>query len=344
MRILKERNLLRVCASLAMLAILVGIGFVGHIGDPSVVAPSASPSVVAAGPTHTSHPAVPVPVSVEAAAPSTLAGKDGCPLPASQCTAYYNWGGYAVCTPLANCRACLAALSSCDSSTPGTVTDVRGSWTVPAIVGSSGTMCTDSPKTWMDVANWIGIDGFIDQTVEQTGTASDCYYGQLYYYAWYEFYPQPSYTVFAVHPGDVMSADVHYSAVTHNFTTTITDLTTHQSFTSPSTAVPGAARSSAEWVAESAYFDGFLSLTHFTGSLYTDASATIGGVTHSISGWGPNKYWMLMVDYNWGTNQECTPVGCPTPQTETLSYSKAQPSGLGSTGDSFSMKWLSNGP
>jgi hypothetical protein len=327
-----------------MLAILVGVGLVEH-GGLSVAAPTASTTVAIAGPTHSSHPMVPVPLPAGAASTmSTLAGKDGCPLPADQCTASYNWGGYAVCVPFSNCQACLSHSSSCNTATPGTVTDVRGSWTVPSIVGSYGTMCTDSPKTWMDVATWIGIDGFIDGTVEQTGTASDCYYGQIYYYAWYEFYPEPSYTVFAVHPGDYITADVSYSTVTHNFTTTITDVTSHRSVTSPSTAVPGAERSSAEWIAESAYFDGFLSLTHFTGLAFTSGSATIHGSTHTIGGWGQDAYWLLMVDYNFGTNQECSPVGCPTPGTETLAYAKSQPSGFWNDGNSFKMTWLSNGP
>jgi len=238
--------------------------------------------------------------------------------------------------PLASCAELEAA--------PGTVTDVKGSWIVPAIVGggsSTGSRCQDRENTWYDNSDWIGIDGFVSQTVEQTGTSSDCYYGQAYYYAWYEFYPAASYTVFNVNAGDTITAEVTYSAGL--FTTTITDVTTHLSFTSAPTAVPGAETDSAEWIAESAYFDGFLALTQSTQVPFFGASATIGGVTHSLPGWGLNVYWLLMVDYNFGTNQECSPVGCPTPQTESLEYAKALPSGIG-YGNGFKVTWLSAGP
>jgi hypothetical protein len=191
------------------------------------------------------------------------------------------------------------------------------------------------------MSDWVGIDGFVSQTVEQTGTSSDCYYGQAYYYAWYEFYPANSVTIssITVHPGNVMTASVTYSGGL--FTTTITDTSTHQSYTSPATAVPGAETDSAEWIAESAYFDGFLALTQTAPVQFTDASATIGGVTHSISGWGSNAYWLLMVDYNFGFNQE---TGVATPSTETLAYAKADTSALNRGGDGFSVNWLSSGP
>lgn len=187
----------------------------------------------------------------------------------------------------------------------------------------------------------MGIDGFIDSTVEQTGTISDCYYGHAYYYAWYEFYPQPMYAVFNVHPGDAITAEVSYSSATGNFTTMIKDLTTHQSYTSPSTAFPGAARSSAEWISESAYFEGFLLLAHVSTVSFTNAKATIGGVTHTITGFAPNDYYLLMVDYNFGINQE---TNTATPNTETLTYAKGQPLPIGPGGGNFDFKWLSNGP
>lgn len=228
------------------------------------------------------------------------------------------------------------------------MTDVRGSWVVPAVVSSGGlgnlgggTRCSDSENTWYDNSDWIGIDGMVSQTVEQTGTSSDCYYGQLYYYAWYEFYPANSVAITSinVHPGDTMTAEISYSGSL--FTTTITDMRTHQSFTSPPTAVPGAETDSAEWIAESAYYEGFLALTQTTAVQFSGATATIGGVTHTISGWGTNVFSLLMVDFNFGFNQE---TGVATQSTQTLAYAKAYTSALGRGGDSFSVAWLSAGP
>ena len=321
--------------SIAFLAILLVAGVLATSMATSnatlgIVAGSAPASL--SKPVHLSHPMVPLGTST-----GTGLGPLGCPFPSSRCLASLNWGGYAVCVPAASCAELEAA--------PGTVTEVKGSWTVPAIVGgggSTGARCQDSEKTWYDMSDWIGIDGFVSQTVEQTGTASDCYYGQTYYYAWYEFYPAASYTVFNVNAGDTITAEVTYSAGL--FTTTITDVTTHTSYTSAPTAVPGAETDSAEWIAESAYFDGFLALTQTNQVPFFGASATIGGVTHALPEWGSNVYWLLMVDYNFGFNNECSPVSCPTPQTETLEYAKALTSGLGFGGNSFKVSWLSAGP
>ncbi len=201
------------------------------------------------------------------------------------------------------------------------------------------------------MSDWVGIDGFSSATVEQTGTSSDCYYGQAYYYAWYEFYPAASaiITSITVHPGDTMTADVNCvpGVLSATCTTTITDERTHQSYTVSPTVVPGAETDSAEWIAESAAYSicssciGFLALTQTTPVQFSDATATIGGVTHPISGWGSNVYWLLMVNLNFGTNQE---TSVPTPSTETLANAKADPTPLGRGGGSFNVDWLSSGP
>jgi hypothetical protein len=244
-----------------------------------------------------------------------------------------NWGGYAVCVPQSDCASLEAA--------QGSVTDVKGTWVVPAIQGAQRNSCPDSEKTWYDASVWVGIDGFVSQTVEQTGTSSDCYYGQVYYYAWYEFYPANSVTITSIniHPGDTITAEVSYS--NGLFTTKIEDMNTRQSYTSPPTAVPGAETDSAEWIVESAYYNGILALTPISQTSFTAATATIGGVTHTISGWGSDAYWLLMVDYNWGVNGE---TGVATPSTQTLAYAKAVPSALGRYDGGFSVTWLSAGP
>jgi Peptidase A4 family len=66
----------------------------------------------------------------------------------------------------------------------GSVTDVKGSWVVPAVQGSR-------PSTNQYASFWVGIDGFSSNTVEQIGTDSDCQNGAPTNYAWFEFYPHP---------------------------------------------------------------------------------------------------------------------------------------------------------
>src|SRR5438874_2260156 len=74
-----------------------------------------------------------------------------------------NWSGYAVQTNL-------------QSPQRDAVTDVKGQWQVPQVSCGAG-------NTYSSV--WVGIDGYSDGTVEQTGTEQDCSGGQAKYSAWY---------------------------------------------------------------------------------------------------------------------------------------------------------------
>ncbi len=203
------------------------------------------------------------------------------------------------------------------------------------------TNCTDADSTWYDNSVWVGIDGLVDGTVEQTGTSTDCFYGQVSYYAWYEFYPAGSEPVtITVNGGDSITASVTCVAATvdsvsgANCTTTITDNTNHESYTSPLTFVQGALLNSAEWIQESAYYDGFLALTSVNTLTFTNAQATIGGHTLGISGWGSQVYWLVMVDYNFPY----------APVYHQSFYVKAEPSALSRNGESFTSTWISSGP
>jgi hypothetical protein len=174
-----------------------------------------------------------------------------------------NWSGYAV---------------------SGTnFTDARGSWVVPAVD------CSVSPSTYS--AFWVGIDGYNSTTVEQTGTSSDCSGSSPRYYAWYEFYPFPSRTVYGlkVKPGDRMSAEISYSG--SMFTLTITNETTGQAVVRTK-RVRSAKRNSAEWIAEApcCQSDGssILPLADFgtvnLGLDYTNVSNTNFASSSAVSG------------------------------------------------------------
>jgi hypothetical protein len=224
-----------------------------------------------------------------------------------------NWSGYAV------------------TGANGSVTSVTGSWIVPASTCTKGS----SPEY---SSFWVGIDGWTSKTVEQTGTDSDCRGGKPHYYAWYEFYPEPSYNATGMAdltPGDKMSATVSWDETTRAFTLTITDETADLTFTKTFTPVLPRARSSAEWIAEAPASSkgNVLPLANFgtvyLGQDYTSIAgtnyATISGVTGGIGSFGSNVWMSDMIN-------------------ETSSVPMATPSILTNDGSSFLVTWYSVGP
>jgi hypothetical protein len=108
--------------------------------------------------------------------------------------------------------------------------------------------CPGKPKQF--TSNWVGLDGFNDETVEQDGTYGYCGgpdHTTPQYAAWYEMYPAGSVNVFRVRPGDVIDATVQYTA--GKFVLTIADLSTGKSATT-SAACASCERASAEWIVE----------------------------------------------------------------------------------------------
>lgn len=210
-----------------------------------------------------------------------------------------NWAGYAIETNL---------------STPqnNAVSDVKGSWVVPSLT------CT-STNTYS--AAWVGIDGYSDNSVEQTGTEHDCINGKSSYYAWYEMYPKPSFRINFPVPlkaGDTISAEVQF--INNKFTLTLKDVTTGQNFTT--TQKSNALRQSAEWIMEAPWSGSILPLANFGTMSFSGAQATLGSATGTIS----NSSWQN--DAITMTNSSGTP--------------KATPSGLSGDGSSFNVTWNSN--
>lgn len=212
-----------------------------------------------------------------------------------------NWSGYAV--------------------TGSSFTSAKASWIVPKATCTSG----DQYASF-----WVGLDGYSSNSVEQTGTDSDCVGRTPSYYAWYEFYPHPSFEITSVpvKPGDVMSAQVVYSA--GRFTVTITDETTGRSF-SKSAAVSGAARSSAEWIAEAPCCTaggGILPLADYGTVLFGEDSTGVTGTNYATD------------------SAKSGPIGVfpVIEQIEMVSSSGAKESvcsALSSDGTSFSCTWFS---
>ncbi len=218
-----------------------------------------------------------------------------------------NWAGWAVTGP------------------KGSVTDVKGSWVVPAVTG-----CTAGTHTYSSF--WVGIDGYSSGTVEQTGTDSDCNGATPQYYAWFEFYPKPSHLIsgLTITPGDVISAEVTHSG--SKFIAKITDVTTGASFKTSATV--RAQQTSAEWIAEApSSSGGILPLADF-GTVYFGIDNTQVSATDTATVSGTTS----------GIGNFSTAVSINMVSTSSSTTVKASTSALSTDQTSFSVVWKSAGP
>jgi hypothetical protein len=170
-----------------------------------------------------------------------------------------NWSGYAV--------------------TGGTYTSVSSSWKEPTATCSKG----DQYASF-----WVGLDGYSSDSVEQTGTDSDCAGKTPEYYGWYEMYPaDPVNFSNAVSPGDSISASVTFSG-TKTYTLVLKDTT--KGWTQTITkSESGLSRSSAEVITEAPSSNTVLLLADFGTINYTGASAN----GSSMSGQSPISITMV---------------------------------------------------
>jgi len=211
-----------------------------------------------------------------------------------------NWAGYAVTGP------------------DGSVTDVKGSWKVPAVNCSSPGVANGYASFW------IGIDGYESRTVEQIGTDSDCSSGKPVYYAWYEFYPHQFFTINTsapIMPNDTISAEVSYNPGTQQFTVSLS--VNKGAVFSTSTKMNNARRSSAEWIAEAPSGGGIAALADFGMMAFNNCVAKVGNQTGSIGSFPTN-------------------VGITMISTKDSNVVKAQPSSL--MADGFTVTWENPGP
>jgi hypothetical protein len=135
-------------------------------------------------------------------------------------------------------------------------------------------------------SNWVGLDGYNDQTVEQDGTAAWCGgtdHTTAKYEAWYEMFPANSVNVFAVHPGDIIDTSVSYSDTTSEFSLTVSDLTTGKTATT-SAACSTCERASAEWIIERPALCNAAETKCFITELADFGTSTMGGDEASVDG------------------------------------------------------------
>jgi hypothetical protein len=176
-----------------------------------------------------------------------------------------NWSGYAV------------------SSNKAKFSYVHSEFVQPKI------KCPGVANQW--TSNWVGLDGFSDQTVEQDGTFAFCSgakHNKPVYVAWYEMFPAGSVAVFTVKPGDIIEASVRYVSTTKMFDLTISDVTSGKT-SGTSAGCSACMRDSAEWIIErpalcnSSFTKCFLTaLANFGTATMTDDTAKAAGPAVSI--------------------------------------------------------------
>jgi len=116
----------------------------------------------------------------------------------------YNWSGYAQST-----------------KTDGTFTAVKDYWTVPTVTTKAGDQYS---------SDWVGIDGFSNQTLVQDGTEADNINGTVKYDAWTEILPASEVVIpgLVISPGNSMEGLVEETKP-GTWKMTVFDLTTGKS-------------------------------------------------------------------------------------------------------------------
>jgi hypothetical protein len=195
------------------------------------------------------------------------------------------------------------------------VSDVRANWNVPQIAAACPSIATYS-------SFFVGMDGVTTSYLEAVGTSTDCSGGSPVYFGWVEYGSTYSKLSMTVSPADHMFGEVKYNSGGAATVFSVKDQSTGKSY---SKSVSGSGyRASAEWVADVPSTGSYpYPLTDFGWVTFRNASATISGHTHSISGfyYTPSTMW----------NIHGTKV-------------KASLGGLTNHGSQFVVTWKSRGP
>jgi hypothetical protein len=182
-----------------------------------------------------------------------------------------NWSGYIVASDIQNSSPVLSSVSA--------------SWTVPEIKPSEN-------NTFSSV--WVGIGGYEEDTLIQTGTAHECINGKFVYYAWYELVPDHLVHIpnIQVQAGNAVTASINLiNENTNTWSIEIADITRSERF--KRTFVYNSSRLSAEWVVERPKVNGTIStLADFGNVTLTECKATIDGVTGVISSFSYAQFVM----------------------------------------------------
>jgi hypothetical protein len=201
-------------------------------------------------------------------------------------TQSFNWSGYAD-----------------TASTAQTFTKVSGAWTAPSVTCNAEDRVT---------SNWVGLDGFNSNTVEQLGTIGWCFQGKPIYFTWYEMFPANTVEVgTALKSGDKISASVTRTGT--SYALKLTDSTTagNNISVTKTCALTKCKDTSAEWISERPAFNttGVVPQAHYNAFKLTSGAQTANGTAGTI-GSGPGVNVITMIDstqaYNLNTASALT--------------------------------------
>jgi hypothetical protein len=143
-----------------------------------------------------------------------------------------NWSGYAI------------------AGAAGSFHEISGTWVVPAVAPSRGPTYS---------ATWLGIDGFNDSSLIQTGTEQDYVSGRAHYAAWWTDsnlgFVEQVFPTLTVAPGDVMVASIAENTTTGTWTIVLDDERTGASAGEVVSGYTGPG-ASAEWIVEAPVVNG----------------------------------------------------------------------------------------
>jgi hypothetical protein len=173
-----------------------------------------------------------------------------------------NWSGYAA------------------TGSSGAFKSVSSSWKQPTLTCTSKTTYS---------SYWVGLDGYSNSALEQTGTEADCIGGKAEYGAWWEVLPasESAYSV-TVKAGDSLSASVTDNG-NGTFTMTLSDSTQGWTKTTTHAGSSGYKDSSAEVIAEATEVNGKIANLSDFGSV-TFSSSTANGT--SLGSYSPTEIVM----------------------------------------------------
>ena len=282
---------------LARTGLVIGAGGLALLGAGATAAPQASATLhLSLRPNH-----------FAARTLRAARGKTAAPAATSPCWASSNWSGYAVAT---------TSSLSCQPSSDVTYASVSGQRTVPAVSASSGASYS---------AAWLGIDGFNNDTLIQTGTEQDYYSRSAHYSAWWttsaqNFEEQPISE--PVKPGDVITATI--SEV--NPTTQLWDITLVDSSESPTWSFTTqqtytGAGASAEWIIEAPGVNGRVATLADYGSTTFNLDSVNGTSPSLVAGDGGE-----LVDGNFFRSQVVSIPSAPAAGDEfAIAYGSTAP-------------------
>jgi len=183
----------------------------------------------------------------------------------------YNWSGYAD-----------------TSTTHQEFTKVSGSWTAPSVTCSAEDQVT---------SEWVGLDGFTSNTVEQLGTIGWCYKSTPIYFTWYEMYPAGTVEVGqTLQPGDKVSASVTRSGTTYTLKLADATHTGNNISKTATCALTTCLDTSAEWISERPSFSiGVAPQAHYSAFKITNGAEIAGGKSGTIGSFASNDS-ITMVD------------------------------------------------